>query len=61
MAPGDLVRGDDDGVVVVRRSLIDDLLPRCRDRMAMEARVEAAIDAGETTVSLLKLPEPDAF
>ena len=61
VTPGDLVRGDDDGVVVVPRPLLDDLLPRCRDRMAMEARIEAAIDGGESTVTLLKLPEPGAF
>lgn len=61
VAPGDLIRGDDDGVVVVPRAQIDGLLSRCRERMAMESRIEAAIERGESTISLLKLPDPEDF
>ena len=57
--PGDLVLGDDDGVVVIRPDQIDGLLKRCRARMAMEEKMIAAIDAGKTTVELLGLPPAD--
>ncbi len=61
VAPGDLVCGDGDGVVIVPRNAADGLLQRCMDRMAMESRIETGIDAGRSTVELLGLPEPDAF
>jgi len=54
--PGDLVLGDDDGVVVIRPDQMDGLLERCRARMAKEEMMLAAIDAGKTTVELLGLP-----
>jgi 4-hydroxy-4-methyl-2-oxoglutarate aldolase len=54
--PGDLVLGDDDGVIVIRPDQMDGLMARCRARMAMEEEVMAGIDAGKTTVELLGLP-----
>lgn len=54
--PGDLVLGDEDGVIVIRPDQMDGLLERCRARMAMEVKILAGIDEGKTTVELLGLP-----
>ncbi len=56
--PGDLVVGDDDGVVVVRRDQLDGLLDRCRARMAKEDGMVKRIREGASTVDLLGLPGP---
>jgi 4-hydroxy-4-methyl-2-oxoglutarate aldolase len=61
VAPGDLVRGDDDGVVVVPRAMMGAVLAACRDRLAMEQRIEDGIAGGKTTVELLNLPAPEDF
>jgi 4-hydroxy-4-methyl-2-oxoglutarate aldolase len=61
VSPGDLVRGDDDGVVIVPSHLIERLLQACRKRMAMEAGIEKQISLGASTVDLLKLPNPDSY
>ena len=57
--PGDLVIGDDDGVVVVPLDQLDGLLERCRARLEMEAALLAGLEAGKTTVELMGLPGPD--
>lgn len=57
--PGDLVVGDDDGIVVVRPDQQDGLLERCRTRMEQEESMIAAINDGRTTVDLLGLPPPE--
>ncbi len=59
--PGDLIRGDEDGVAVVPRAQVDELLPRCRARMAKEEEIIAGLRAGKTTVELLNLPPPEAI
>jgi regulator of RNase E activity RraA len=61
VAPGDLVVGDDDGVVVVRPDQMDGLMARCRARMAKEDEHVKAIAGGATTVALLGLPAPEDF
>ena len=54
--PGDLVVGDDDGVVVVGRDRMDGLMDRCKARIAKEEAVRERIDAGASTVEILGLP-----
>lgn len=56
VAPGDLVIGDDDGVIVVRPDQIDGLMDRCRARMAKEEAIVEGLKAGKTTVELTGLP-----
>lgn len=56
VAPGDLVVGDDDGVVVVPRDRLDAVLAGARARLAAERETHAQIEAGKTTAELLKLP-----
>jgi regulator of RNase E activity RraA len=60
VGPGDLVVGDDDGVVVVRPDQMAGLLARCRARMEKEEEILAGIEAGKSTIELLGLPGPDA-
>ncbi len=59
VAPGDLVIGDDDGIVVVRPQQIPGLLERCRKRIRDETDILAQVREGTTTVELLGLPAPD--
>ena len=59
VAPGDLLIGDDDGVVVVRPDQMDGLMERCQDRIAKEEETVKAIAAGKTTVELLGIPAPE--
>ncbi len=54
--PGDLVVGDDDGVVVVRPDQMDGLMAKCRARIAREEAMLEKIAAGTSTVELLGLP-----
>jgi 4-hydroxy-4-methyl-2-oxoglutarate aldolase len=53
---GDLVVGDQDGVVTVRRSSIKQVLQAAREREAAEAAVIQRILAGETTVGIFGWP-----
>ncbi len=54
--PGDLVVGDEDGVIVVRPSQLDGLLERCRRRLEKEVRILERVRAGEPTVKVLGFP-----
>lgn len=55
IAPGDIVIGDDDGVVIVPRAEVARTLELARAREAKETDIRAALRAGKTTVELLKL------
>lgn len=53
--PGDIVIGDEDGVVVVPYAERARILEGCRRRLAAEAEMLRRIEAGESTVSILGL------
>ncbi|MGX9713615.1 4-carboxy-4-hydroxy-2-oxoadipate aldolase/oxaloacetate decarboxylase [Janthinobacterium lividum] len=55
--PGDIIVGDQDGVVVVRRHEVDDVLLKSRQREEKEAQFRQQIRDGATTVELLGLDE----
>lgn len=55
--PGDIIVGDQDGVVVVRRHEVDAVLLKSRQREEKEARFRQQIRDGATTVELLGLEE----
>ena len=56
---GDWVVGDVDGVVVVPRDAVDDVLAAAQARTAKEAGLFDALNAGRTTIELLGLdPSP---
>lgn len=55
--PGDIIVGDRDGVVVVRRHEVDAVLLKSRQREEKEARFRQQIRDGATTVELLGLEE----
>ena len=55
--PGDIIVGDQDGVVVVRRHEVDAVLLKSRQREEKEARFRQQIRDGATTVDLLGLEE----
>ncbi len=57
--PGDIVVGDDDGVVAFSPDKASSLLEKCRARIANEANIMAQIDAGKSTVEIMKMPPPD--
>ena len=56
--PGDLIVGDDDGVVVVPRARLAATLERARAILAREEEVHAALDAGRTTIDINAMPPP---
>lgn len=51
--PGDLVLGDDDGVVVVPQARLGEVLARARAKEASEAEVMARLEQGELTLDIL--------
>ncbi|WP_425429104.1 hypothetical protein [Azospirillum thermophilum] len=53
--PGDIVVGDDDGVVVVPLAEAAAVLEKARDRDRMEDEMVARIRDGATTVEVLDL------
>jgi len=57
--PGDLLVGDDDGVVVIRPDQLPGLMDRCRARIAKEEGFLEQIQAGVSTVKLMGLPPPE--
>ncbi len=59
--PGDLIVGDDDGVVVIRPDQMDGLYERCIKRIAAEESTLKGIAAGKTTVELLGIPDPESY
>ena len=59
--PGDLLVGDDDGIVVIRPSQMDGLLDRSKARIAHEEEVLREIDAGRSTVEITGIPAPEKF
>ncbi|HSS66388.1 MAG TPA: RraA family protein [Gammaproteobacteria bacterium] len=59
VSPGDLVVGDDDGVVVITPQSMKGLRSRCDARIASEADRIERIKAGATTVELLGFPPPE--
>ena len=59
--PGDIIVGDDDGVVVIRPDQVHGLLARCQSRLAKEEAVVENIKAGVSTVELQGLPPAEEF
>ena len=55
--PGDIVIGDQDGVVVVRQDEVDDVIRSSQAREEKEAMFRARIRDGATTVELMGLEE----
>lgn len=55
---GDIIVGDDDGVVVIPLAKAEDVLKEARERMAGEASWYKRLEAGETTVEILGLKKP---
>lgn len=55
--PGDLIIGDDDGVVVIPQAKLDEVLAESRKRLAGEEEWYRRIVAGETTVDILGLDD----
>lgn len=55
--PGDLVVGDSDGVVVIPRDEVADVLAKAAARETKEESIIAALQAGERTLDLYGWPE----
>ena len=53
--PGDLILGDDDGIVIVARERIDEVLAAAAKRVEAEQKKSAALASGITSVELNKL------
>lgn len=57
--PGDIVVGDDDGVVVFDPAQRTSLLKMCQARIAKETDILKQIDAGKSTVEIMGMPAPN--
>lgn len=55
ICPGDLILGDDDGVVVVPRERIEEILKKSKEKEAFEKEIINKLKAGATTVDLFHL------
>ncbi|RKX76867.1 MAG: 4-hydroxy-4-methyl-2-oxoglutarate aldolase [Spirochaetes bacterium] len=55
--PGDLILGDDDGLVVVAREKIEAVLKASQDRVAKEEEKARALESGVSSVELNRLDE----
>lgn len=58
--PGDLVIGDEDGVVVIAAGLADEVYEAARKRDAWEQMMVEGIQAGKTTLEMLRTKEAGA-
>lgn len=56
VTPGDLVIGDDDGVVVVAADDVNDVIARSRARDREEIEIRERLSRGETTLAIYSLP-----
>lgn len=56
VAPGDLVLGDDDGLVAIPAAVLAGSLPAAEAMVAAEAAWEARLAAGETTLEVFRVP-----
>jgi 4-hydroxy-4-methyl-2-oxoglutarate aldolase len=56
---GDIVVGDQDGVVVVAAEAVGTVVDAARDRVSKEKDVIARLRAGETTLAIYELPEAE--
>ncbi len=59
VAPGDLVVGDEDGVVVIPLNQLSGLMAKCEARISKEERFLVEIAKGVSTVELMGLPPAD--
>lgn len=57
--PGDLIIGDEDGVVVVPLSLADETLKRCLELVRKERDWADQLDQGKTLMQVLGISEPE--
>ena len=55
--PGDLIVGDADGVVVVARADVADVLAKAKQREEKEAKISAELAQGDTTLALYGFSE----
>jgi 4-hydroxy-4-methyl-2-oxoglutarate aldolase len=53
--PGDLLVGDEDGVVAIGRSMLSDVVDRAQKRKATEAELMKRLNKGDLTLDLLDL------
>ncbi len=53
--PGDIVVGDDDGVVVIPAGIADEVLKQVASVASNEERIRARIQSGETTYDIFEL------
>ena len=59
VTPGDLVVGDEDGVVVIPLDQLPGLMAKCEARISKEERFLKEISKGTSTVELMGLPPAD--
>ncbi len=55
--PGDLIVGDDDGLVVVPQQKVEDILNKSKERLKMEEQWLKDLQKGKTTLEILELDQ----
>jgi 4-hydroxy-4-methyl-2-oxoglutarate aldolase len=53
--PGDFISGDEDGVIVIPREIVDGLAARCRSVMDKEGRIRQQLADGRTTCEIFRI------
>tara|TARA_B100001750_G_C15481550_1_gene585733 strand:- start:1052 stop:1777 length:726 start_codon:yes stop_codon:yes gene_type:complete len=55
ISPGDIIRGDADGIVVIPKDIVKNIIPLCKERIRMEDKWFDKVKNGENTVSAVGL------
>lgn len=53
VCPGDVVMGDNDGIIVIPHHLLEEVIPVCRNKIGQEKKWFAGVEAGESAMKVV--------